>query len=291
MNWVAKKKTIAGGALLSLLAFPQFAFAEPVTKQQEFMPGKSYVVFQLDPITDEASGKPVQRAHAVLARYDAEAGDIRGRGKAAGKSVPADQVVRVQAFKKKLIKQGKRLLYLIEVEPDIWTIESAGIGMSGALADMTTSFSLGSYTFEVGEGQVVDLGVLVPVRPKSDNPDTKLTTGKVLKGLFLLGGMKIEQVPLTMEIRERRADDIPLPAWLASQELSKVELTYGNRFGNYAGGLINRIDGVKGRARPAEANAKANAKAEVEAEVAASSDRADVPTATAADVEAVETQG
>lgn len=239
-------------AVAGALVASSGVLAQAVEKEEQFDSSKSYLLFQLDPIIEEESGKPLQRAHAVLARYDAVHEDIRGGGRAAANPVPESEVLRVQARKDELEKDGKQRLYLLEVKPDVWTIEATGISMGGATPEMTTSFSLGSYHFEVLPGQIVDLGVLTPVRPASDNPDTKLSAGKVLKAMFLPVGLKIEQVPLTMTVRERGAEDIALPEWLARHQPVKARLTYGSRFGNYAGGLINRIDGEAGRARVGE---------------------------------------
>jgi hypothetical protein len=54
-----------------------------------------------------------------------------------------------------------------------------------------------------------------------------------------------------MDIRPRGAGDVPVPAWLATKPLVQPAFVYGVTFGNAGGGLINRIDGKKGRGRVA----------------------------------------
>jgi len=260
---------------LITLSISSAGHGKAVRKQDQFDPEKAYLLFQLDPILIEDNGKSIQRARVLFSRYDSEAGDVRGVGKAADNPVPEGQSLSVEGFKNHLVKAKKKRLYLLAVEPDTWTIQGTGIGMSAGPPQLMTSFSLGSYTFDVKPGQIIDFGVLTPVRPISDNPDTKLTAGKLLGAMFNpFGGEIVEPVPLTLTLSERAEGDIGLPDWIAVLDRVKPELTYGNRFGNYAGGLINRIDGKAGRERAkraaeAEAQAQAEAKAEAEKKAAA----------------------
>jgi hypothetical protein len=129
-------------------------------------------------------------------------------------------------------------------------IEGAG-GDAPALGAAVTSFALGSYRFEVHAGEVIDLGVIAPKREESDNPDTKMTGGK-LAGMMLagpFGGGRVEPLPMKLDIRARSTGDLPLPDWLATTPITQPAFTYGATFGNLLGGLVNRVDGKTGRGR------------------------------------------
>ena len=93
------------------------------------------------------------------------------------------------------------------------------------------------------------LGVFVPQREESDNPDTKMNTGNVLGMAFF--GARVESVPNRLTIRPRGAGDIAIPLWLAARPLVHPAFVYGGTFGNSIGGLVNRIDGKQGRGRAA----------------------------------------
>ena len=62
-----------------------------------------------------------------------------------------------------------------------------------------------------------------------------------------------EQRPAFLDIRERAAADFAVPAQLRSA-IVPVRLQPGARFGNYLGGLVNRIDGRRGRPDAAPAS-------------------------------------
>lgn len=194
---------------------------------------KAYLLVQVDPVEMKFLGTNQITTGILFAPYD-----------------PATKQLRagVMALKDPVAKDEKRRLYLIEVDPGTWVI--AGTGASGAsLGSADTSFSLGSYHFEAKAGELVDLGVFLPAREESDNPDTKMNAMKLFGGP-LFGG-RIEPVPSRMDIRPRGADDVPVPAWLATKPLVQPVFVYGVTFGNAGGGLINRIDGKKGRGRAA----------------------------------------
>lgn len=220
-------------------------------KSVEIKPDKAYLLVQVDPVEYKMLGTNRMKLDVGFARYDVTRNDIRGGYKSSENPVPEGESVRTIARKKPIAKDGKRRLYLLEVDPDIWVIESVGVSSGGTLGVGSTSFSLGSYHFEAKSGQITDLGVFGPARELSGNPDEKVTAGKIF-GMALLGpfgGPKIEPVPLVLNIRERRADDLQLPASMQKYEITYPEFVYGGSFGNYGGGLVNRIDGREGRTR------------------------------------------
>lgn len=218
-------------AAMLLVAAP--AAHAKIKSAAEMTATKAYLLVQIDPVEVKILGTSHVTTGVVFAPYD-----------------PATKQVRagVIALKDPVAKDGKRRLYLIEVDPGTWVI--AGTGASTAsLGAADTSFSLGSYHFEARAGELVDLGVFVPEREVSDNPDTKMNAVKLLGGP-LFGG-RVEPVPNRLGVRPRGIDDVPVPAWLATKPLVQPAFVYGATFGNNLGGLVNRIDGKAGRGRAA----------------------------------------
>jgi hypothetical protein len=204
-----------------------------IKSADEMKADKAYLLVQVDPVEMKLLGTNKITTGILFAPYD-----------------PATKQTRagVMALKDPVAKDEKRRLYLVEVDPGTWVI--AGTGASGAsLGSADTSFSLGSYHFDAKAGELVDLGVFLPQREESDNPDTKMTVGKMFGGP-LFGG-RVEPVPNRMDIRPRGEGDVPIPAWLATKPLIQPAFVYGGTFGNSQGGLINRIDGKQGRGRAA----------------------------------------
>ncbi|HEV2078318.1 MAG TPA: hypothetical protein VGR19_00250 [Allosphingosinicella sp.] len=229
---------------LALAAVPATA-AEQLKKIPAALdPAKAYVLVEV-----HNHDEGIARGVVVFARYDPEGGDLRGGKRSPPSGLGKDVPVRI-ASTKPLLKEKERRLYLLTLEPDTWVIEGAG----------GTAFSLGSKTFKAVAGQVIDLGIF---SPGGDWPDGegpfKLTAGKLV-GMALLGpfakGPKPQ--PAMLAIRERTADDMPVPEPLRARVVSAV-FTSGAKFGNYLGGLVNRIDGRKGRpgSQPVEAAAPA----------------------------------
>ena len=198
---------------------------------------KAYLLVQVEPVEFQMMGNNRLVTGVIFAPYDPETKQTRAA---------------VLARKDPVAKDGKRRLYLIEIDPGTWVI--AGTGASDSqMGSADTSFSLGSYHFDAHAGELVDLGVFVPQREESDNPDTKMNTGNVLGMAFF--GARVEAVPNRLTIRPRGGDDIAVPAWLAAKPLVQPAFVYGGTFGNSQGGLVNRIDGKAGRGRSAGAAA------------------------------------
>ena len=55
--------------------------------------------------------------------------------------------------------------------------------------------------------------------------------------------------PMRLTFRPRGAGDIPLPAGLPADRVQPASFMPGAKFGNYLGGLVNRIEGVNARLR------------------------------------------
>lgn len=204
-------------------------------------PAKAYVLVEYRLLKNPyAGGMPGSRktmplkAGLVLARYDPALGDIRGKGKASANPVaPGEQAG--EGFRSRPLAKGTgSRLFLLEVEPDIWVVQGFG----------GTSFSLGSYTFQLAPGTVTDLGV-VEAEPDwaegQKRPNMGRLLGSAMAGPF---GKSPDIAPMRATFRPRTAADIPVPAGIPAEKVRPVEFTPGAKFGNYLGGLVNRIEGV-----------------------------------------------
>lgn len=228
-----------------LLAVPAVAQAKTDWSKTKLDPAKAYVLVQLEPVEFKMLGNNTIATGLVLSAYDAEKGMIRmieKNGKVVG-------VERVMFSKTAIAKDGKRKQYFSAITPGVWVIEGAG-GGGGTLGAAMTSFSLGSYKFEARAGEVIDLGVIAPSREESDNPDTKMSSNKVMR-MLVVGGGRVEPLPLKLAFRPRGTSDFALPTWLSAAAIAHPVFTYGVTFPNQLGGLINRVDGKAGRGRAA----------------------------------------
>ncbi len=233
---------------LSVLATPTANWAKVNWAKEKLDPSKAYVLVQIDPVEFKIMGNNQIATGIILASYDTERSKIRLIEKD-GKPVG---VARVHLGKEPVAKDGKRKQFFSAIDPGVWVFEGAG-GEAAALGAAVTSFALGSYRFEAHAGDVLDLGVVAPKREESDNPDTKMTGGK-LAGMMLagpFGGGRVEPLPLKLGIRPRTASDLAVPVWLSSASLAQPAFTYGATFANLLGGLVNRVDGKAGRDRAA----------------------------------------
>jgi hypothetical protein len=230
-------------AVLAALALAAAAPASATTLKQvptTLNPAKAYILVEYKLLKNPFAGFPGSRktmpltAGLVFARYDPVLGDIRGMGKAKANPVASGQQP-IEGFRKKSLAQGPgSRLFLLEVEPDIWVVQGWG----------NTSFSLGSYSFELAPGSVTDLGV-VTAEPDwaegQDAPDMGNVLGAALAGPF---AKSPDIAPMRVSFRSRAAGDIPLPVGIPAGQVRPAAFTPGAKFGNYLGGLVNRIEGV-----------------------------------------------
>lgn len=237
-------------AFLAALALAAAVPAEAATLKQvpaRLNPTKAYILVEYRLLKNPYSGGlPGARktmpfkSGLAFARYDPVLGDIRGMGKARSNPVPAGQQAG-EGFRSKAIAKGPgSRLILLEVEPDLWVIQGYG----------GTSFSLDSYTLELAPGSVTDLGV-VEAEPDwaegQKRPNMGRLLGSAMAGPF---GKSPDIAPMRASFRPRGPGDIPLPAGLPADRVKPAEFTPGARFGNYLGGLVNRIEGVNYLRRP-----------------------------------------
>jgi hypothetical protein len=169
----------------------------------------------------------------TLARYDPVNGDVRGGYKSPETALGPKVSPRIQLMAKPVGKSKTSRLYLAKVEPDIWVIEGAN----------GTAFSLGSKMFEIKAGQVIDLGYFKPNVDWLEGEGPKSMLGGMM-GAALFGSMKPkEDRPVRLQWRPRSTGDIALPSELGQAVVVPASYTDGAKFGNYLGGLVNRIGG------------------------------------------------
>lgn len=210
-------------------------------------PAKAYILVEYKLMTNPLAGFPGSRKTMplvnglIFARYDPVLGDIRGMGKAKANPVPGKQSPVEPFQNRELVKGDSARLHLIEVEPDTWVVQGFG----------NTSFSLGSYAFKLEPGTVTDLGVAEPAMDWAEGEHAQ-GAGDIFK-MALLGpfAKRPDIAPTRVSFRPRTERDIPVPAGLPRDKIRSVAFEPNSKFGNYLGGLVNRIDGV---------NAQANAK-------------------------------
>jgi hypothetical protein len=227
------------GAAIALSAAPAAGETLKAVPKQ-LNPAKAYILVEYKLQANPLAGFPGSRktiplmAGLVFARYDAERSDVRGMGKAAAHPLPPKQVA-IEGFRNRpLVKSKDARLFLIEVEPDLWVVQGFG----------STSFSLGSYMFQLDPGTVTDLGVVSAEADWAEG-DTPPNAGHIL-GAALAGpfAKRPDVAPARVTFRPRASGDIPVPAGPLDSKVRPVSFTPGAKFGNYLGGLVNRIEGV-----------------------------------------------
>ena len=193
-------------------------------------PTKAYVLVEVGNIDN---GKV--KGQLTLARYDAARSDIAMLAKAQDKPALAHETLG-----KPLVKDKQRNLYLLELAAGQWVIEGAN----------GTAFSLGSRTFDLAAGTLTDLGVAAVSTDYAEGEAAyKFTAGKALKmGLFgaFAGDAMPPLIPKAVAFRARIASDLAL-AGTAMGPVKAVEWGGEVKFGNYLGGLVNRMGGRKTR--------------------------------------------
>jgi hypothetical protein len=242
-------------AALALAAASPAAAATLKQVPASLNPAKAYILVEYRLLKNPyGGGLPGSRktmplkAGLVFARYDPALGDIRGMGKARSNPVAAGQQAG-EGFRSRPLAKGEgSRLFLIEVEPDIWVVQGFG----------NTSFSLGSYTFELAPGSVTDLGI-VTAEPDWAEGQKPPDMGSLLKSAFAGPFAKSPDIaPMRATFRPRTAGDIPLPAGIPADKVRPVAFTPGARFGNYLGGLVNKIEGVNASLRPPQGSGSTN---------------------------------
>ncbi|MFL6862629.1 MAG: hypothetical protein ACJ8DZ_06485 [Allosphingosinicella sp.] len=228
----------------AIAAAPAALPAKPLTAVPAALnPAKAYVLVEYRLLANPYAGFPGSRktmplaTGLTLARYDPNLGDVRGLGKASANPVPKGQDVAESFRNKPIAKGAASRLFLLEVDPDIWVVQGFG----------NTSFSLGSSSFTLEPGTVTDLGVVTAENDWAEGqrpPKAGDIFKMALVGPFAKGP---DVAPMRAAFRPRGAGDLPVPAGIPADKLRGVAFNPGVRFGNYLGGLVNRMDGVNAR--------------------------------------------
>jgi hypothetical protein len=245
------KSSLLTGAVVAA-ALASAASAESLKKVPATLnPAKAYVLVEYKLQKNPYAGFPGSRKTMplqfglALARYDPGLGDVRGMGKAASKPVPTGQLAAESFRNKPLAKGEDSRLFLLELEPDTWVVQGYG----------DTSFSLGSYSFTLAPGTVTDLGIVSAERDWAEGqkpPGVGSLIGAAFAGPF---AKSPDIAPLRATFRPRASGDMAVPAGLPIDRVHPVSFTPGATFGNYLGGLVNRIEGVNAKLRSAGAPA------------------------------------
>lgn len=176
----------------------------------------------------------------TLARYDPSKNDIAAPTPPPGGKIPKGEwEVDNRVFLiKAALKDKRRRLFYVEMQPGLWVIEGAN----------GTAFALGSNTFELPPGSVTDLGVadIYTDFPAGEKREV-MNNGLLLK-YALTGGLFTSlkpTVPSAVNFRPRVGTDLMLPPIFANARL--VTWIGQVEFGNYLGGMINRLGGIKSR--------------------------------------------
>lgn len=217
-------------------------------------PAKAYILVEYKLMKNPLANLPGSRktmpliTGLIFARYDAALGDIRGLGRAKANPVPGKKPAAEPFRNREIVRGDAARLHLIEVEPDTWVIQGFG----------DTSFSLGSYAFQLEPGTVTDLGVAEPETDWAEG-QRGMNGGDLLKMAFLGPFAKRPDVaPVRVHFRPRTDRDIAVPASLPREKLRTVAFVPNVKFGNHLGGLVNRIEGVNSQAELAEQQTSAS---------------------------------
>lgn len=172
----------------------------------------------------------------TFAQYDAEKGDILDADQPPNKAAKNAASPRISTTKA-LVKSKASRLYLLKVSPGTWVIE----GSSG------TAFSLGSLSFPVGSRQIVDLGFFKPSVDWVGDEGPKGMMGGIMGAAFFGSMGPKEKRPVRLERRLRGPQDLSTQGLFPEDRLVQANFSDGVKFGNYLGGLVNRIGGRASR--------------------------------------------
>jgi hypothetical protein len=225
-------KRVAVGVAVALLV------TAPVkAKEKPLDPKTAYVLVDIGDLEDALMKGAAQPGGITLGRYDPVKRDIRGGELSPDTALPKTESPHLAITKKPVAKGEGVRQYLVEIPVDMWVVEGAN----------GTAFSLGSVQFEIKPGEVVDLGVLTPMMDWAPGEKAK-SVGSAMMGGILFGSMRPKNLrPVLVEWHARTAGDLPLPPQLGDRQAKPVAFVPGAKFGNYLGGLVNRMGGRPAR--------------------------------------------
>lgn len=129
---------------------------------------------------------------------------------------------------------GEGQVYVLSAYPGRWAIQSVGgNGLS------TTCLSMGTYTFDVKQGQISDIGLFLTAREDGKSTLPEFAGASLSKDLVQFGTMM--NIVMTDALYAKPATETPsLPAELAAMPLNRAELSGDFRFDNVCSDLPNR---------------------------------------------------
>ncbi len=120
-------------------------------------------------------------------------------------------------------------IYLVGFYPGRWIIGNVG----------STCLSLGSYSFDVKQGEVTDIGTLLAAREDGQVSSPEFNDAKLSPDLVEFGTLM--NIVMSEALYVKPASDAPtLPKELSAMPVTKAALTPDRRFGNTCMSLINR---------------------------------------------------
>jgi len=169
-------------------------------------------------------------------RYDPEAEDLRGKGRAKANPVPkTEDKAAVVGPKPFLAEDDDIRTYMVAVTPGRWVIASSP----------TTSYSLGSYQFDAKAGEITDLGTLYMGAENGSSIWPKLA------GIH--SAPDIEKRAYTVAdalLVEPAGESTPVPAALSTLQRRAAGYLPARRFGNHSGQMINAVLPLEGSGSP-----------------------------------------
>lgn len=183
-------------------------------------PARGYVLVRL------GERMPNVWNYLMLAPYDDQAEDVRGRGRAKANTVPKGADKQVMIGAKPFIAEEPHLrTHIVAVTPGRYVIASSP----------TTCFCLGSFSVDVAAGTVTDLGSIYIGAENGSSPWAALSKLHSSPDIETRGYTVADAIAIV----PAKADTAVPPALAA---LPRVQANYlpVRRFGNHNGLLLNR---------------------------------------------------
>lgn len=211
--------------------------ATPIHAKNEIDPSAAYVLVDIGDLEDSMFRGVDIPGTITIARYSREDKDIRGGDLSPRTVLPGKASPHLSIYKNPVVKMKGMRQYLVKVDPDIWVIESIG----------GTSMSLGSMSFEVKAGQVVDLGFIKPRTDWAPGEEAPSPASALLGGILVGRTGSKNARPVYGEWHARTSNELPVPDTLQKLNVVAADYEDGATFGNYLGGLVNRFGGRAAR--------------------------------------------
>ena len=128
---------------------------------------------------------------------------------------------------------GSTSVYVVPVNPGFWVVGGAG----------ATTFSLGSYGFEVRAGEITDVGTVLTGRENGESPIPELAAVRLSQDLVEFGTLMNIVMSDTMVMRPA-ADGQAVPEALSAYTVRRAELVPDVRFDNFMRSLVSRAVGL-----------------------------------------------